>query len=216
MSKLTNMYNKLKHSIVTIEGNKRKKPETILPFNHPLFFDFHEEHKVSYGSGMIIHHKGYILTCYHVVEGVSIAKVRSSRSRQLYQGKVIWGNKENDLAIIKINASKKLQPVEFDSSSETKIGERVFAIGNPFGFEHTLTLGILSGKQRTVSTDNHEYVDVLQTDTALNPGNSGGPLFNSKGKVIGMNAIIIQSYQNMGFSIPSDTFLPYIKPYIRS
>jgi serine protease Do len=212
--KLTSLYKRLKGRIVSIEGIKKKKikrNDIFLPF--PLGEDY-EEKKMSFGSGMIIHPDGYILTCNHVVNGMSLIKVKIGKDKNLYQGKLVWSNPEKDIAIVKIISQKKFPIIQFASSKEVPIGEKVFAIGNPFGFDHTLTIGVLGGKNRNLSSENHEYDKLLQTDAALNPGNSGGPLFNSKGKVIGMNAIIISSYQNMGFAIPSDEFLKDIRRFL--
>ncbi|MDQ0340305.1 S1-C subfamily serine protease [Caldalkalibacillus uzonensis] len=211
-SRIADLYRKLKHRIVSIEGMKAGPEREDLLLSPYFFFPEREERKVSYGSGMIIHPKGYILTCYHVVAGIRAAKVKWGKRPELYQAKLVWAQQDKDVAVLKINPSKKLPTVTF--CKDAHVGERVFAIGNPFGFEHTLTMGILSGKERTVSTANNEYEGMLQTDATLNPGNSGGPLFNTKGQVIGMNAIIIQSHQSMGFAIPTRTFLPLIQKYL--
>ncbi|GGK27689.1 hypothetical protein GCM10010965_20650 [Caldalkalibacillus thermarum] len=210
-SRITDLYRKLKRRIVSIEGMELSERLDVV-FSPYLLSPERAERKISYGSGMIIHPKGYILTCYHVVAGMKAAKVKWGKNPQLYQARLVWAQSDKDLAVLKINTSRKLPPVTF--CKETRVGERVFAIGNPFGFEHTLTMGVLSGKGRTVSTANNEYEDMLQTDATLNPGNSGGPLFNTKGQVIGMNAIIIQSHQSMGFAIPTSTFLPLIQKFL--
>jgi S1-C subfamily serine protease len=210
-SRLTDLYRKLKYRVVSIEGI-RYDEASIPPGFSPFFFQHgRPEHKLTYGSGMIIHPKGFILTCYHVVAGLSTITVKCGKNAQLYQGKLVLSWPDEDVAILKIRPTSPISPVTF--CTETRIGEKVFAVGNPFGFEHTLTMGVLSGKGRTVSTANSKYVDMLQTDCTLNPGNSGGPLFNSKGQVIGMNAVIIQSHQSMGFAIPASRFLSLIKKY---
>lgn len=211
---LSRMYHHLKNSIVSIEGVKSKQIKQSSPyslFNSPYE---KEEKKMSFGSGVIIHPKGYILTCHHVVNGMNMIRIKLGRDKNLFQGKIIWAKEDKDIAIVQISPKKKLFPIKFSSSKNSIVGERVFAIGNPFGFDHTLTSGVLSGKNRNISTEDHNYKVVLQTDTALNPGNSGGPLFNSKGKVIGINAVIIPSYQNMGFAIPTEEFHPHIKAFL--
>jgi serine protease Do len=212
---LSRMYHRLKNSIVSIEGmkQKRRRPrEGFSPFMPPPYEK--EENKMGYGSGVIIHQQGYILTCYHVVQGMNVIKVKLGKNKDLYQGKLIWAKADKDIAIVQISPKKKLPAAAFGSSKQTVVGEKVFAIGNPFGFEHTLTSGVLSGKNRNVTTEDHDYNVVLQTDTALNPGNSGGPLFNSRGKIIGINAVIIPSFQNMGFAIPTEEFLPHVKRFL--
>lgn len=210
-SRLTDLYRKLKHRVVSNEGIKLDYPHTPPGFSPFFFPPERSEQKVTFGSGMVIHPKGYILTCYHVVAGLSAINVKCGKNAQLYQGKLVLSWPDEDVALLKIKPTTPLTPVKF--STEARIGEKVFALGNPFGFEHTLTMGVLSGKGRTVSTMNTHYVDMLQTDCTLNPGNSGGPLFNIKGEVIGMNAIIIQSHQSMGFAIPASRFLSLIKKY---
>lgn len=208
------MYHTLKNSIVSIEGIKEgqsRRQRGMVPFGIPYEL---EERKMSYGSGVVIHPYGYILTCSHVVESMNVIRIKIGKDETLYQGKLAWSKPEKDIAVVKIQPKKRLRAVSFGSSKKVTVGERVFAIGNPFGFDHTLTTGVISGKNRNIATEEHRYDVVLQTDTALNPGNSGGPLFNSKGKVIGINAVIIPSYQNMGFAIPTEEFLPYIKRFI--
>lgn len=210
---LISLFQRLKQCIVSIEGIKNIVRESQPTFRFQRIPVETEEKKITYGSGMIIHPDGYILTCHHVVKDMSTIRLKLGKNKSVYQGKVIGAEPSKDLAIVKISPNRKLPTVQFALSSRTPIGEAVFAIGNPFGFDYTLTRGVLSGKNRTLFTENNEYKHVLQTDAALNPGNSGGPLFNSKGKVIGMNAIIIPSYQNMGFAIPVEDFLPLIKRY---
>lgn len=209
-TQLSKMYFALRQSVVSIEGVKRTPFRfESFPFQLPPSI---EEKKISYGSGVIIHPDGKILTCHHVVDKMNTIRVKVGTGKTLYHAKLIWALPEKDLAILKIKPKKRLKAISFSKRAE--IGESVFAIGNPFGFDYTLTTGVISGKNRNISTEEHEYNVVLQTDTALNPGNSGGPLFNSKGKVIGINAVIIPSFQNMGFSIPTEEFMPYIKRFI--
>ncbi|WP_202081013.1 S1C family serine protease [Caldalkalibacillus salinus] len=215
-SKLPRLYQLLKKSVVSIEGVRGKTHtrgrRMFQPFGPPSHT---EEKKMSYGSGVVVHPKGLILTCHHVVEQLDTVRIKLGTERSVYQGKVVWAEPTKDVAIVRIQPQKALRAVQFATSKSVTIGDKVFAIGNPFGFEYTLTTGVLSGKNRNISTEEHEYSVVLQTDTALNPGNSGGPLFNAQGKVIGINAVIIPSFQNMGFAIPTDEFLPLIKKYIQ-
>lgn len=210
---LSTLFKRLKASVVSIEGVKRDTRPNYSPFIFPGFSEEPEENKITYGSGMVIHPDGYILTCYHVVKDMQFIRVRLGEYKKVFQGKLVDADPSKDLAIIKLSTQKKLPVVQFARSSKTPIGAVVFAIGNPFGFEYTLTKGVLSGKNRNLYTEDNHYQQVLQTDAALNPGNSGGPLFNRKGKVIGMNAIIIPNYQNMGFAIPMESFLPLLKRY---
>lgn len=211
-TRLILLFRRLRSAIVSIEGVRKERTST-LPFGFQQRPLEKEESKLTYGSGMIIHPNGFILTCYHVVKEMDTIRIRAGNEKGILQGKLIHAVPNKDLAVIKITTKQRLPIVQFARSANTPIGESVFAIGNPLGFDYTLTQGILSGKKRTLSTEDNQYKQVLQTDAALNPGNSGGPLFNSRGKVIGMNAVIIPSYQNMGFAIPMEEFLPILKRY---
>ncbi|HHI76362.1 MAG TPA: trypsin-like serine protease, partial [Gammaproteobacteria bacterium] len=128
----------------------------------------------SLGSGFIISSDGYILTNHHVVDGADTVEVRLS-DRRVFDAKVIGSDKASDVALIKIDA-KDLPTVKIGKSSELEVGEWVLAIGSPFGFDHSVTAGIVSAKGRSLPSEN--YVPFIQTDVAINPGNSGGPLFN--------------------------------------
>jgi S1-C subfamily serine protease len=220
------MYRRLKRTVVSIEGMRKRETEPLLdkreapvpfPFFSPLKKpneDTQEEKRISYGSGMIINPHGYILTCEHVVRDLETINVKIGVENKLFQAKLIKAVPNHDIAVIKITPQKQQPYVRFSSTKASKIGEKVWAIGNPFGFEQTLTVGVLSGRNRMIETQRNEYSQLLQTDAALNPGNSGGPLFNTKGKVIGMNAIILPNQQSMGFAIPTETILPLIRPYL--
>ena len=158
---------------------------------------------VSYGSGFITSSDGYILTNAHVVNNTSNIKVTLNDKRE-FQAKLIGLDISSDIALLKIEADN-LSPVEIGSSTELKVGEWVTAIGAPFGFDNTLTAGIVSAKGRSLPNDN--YTPFIQTDVAINPGNSGGPLFNLKGQVVGINSRIYSGaggFMGISFSIPSD------------
>lgn len=155
----------------------------------------------SLGSGFIISEDGYILTNHHVVDGADEVIVRLD-NRQEYDAKVIGSDKDSDVALIKIDA-KNLPTLEYGSTSDLKVGEWVLAIGSPFGFDHTVTAGIVSAKGRSLPNDN--YIPFIQTDVAINPGNSGGPLFNMDGEVIGINSQIYSrsgGFMGLSFAIP--------------
>jgi serine protease Do len=157
----------------------------------------------SLGSGFIIAEDGYIITNAHVVARADKITVRLADKRT-FKAKVIGADARTDIALLKIEA-KGLPRVEIGSSKTTKVGEWVLAIGSPFGFESTVTSGILSAKGRNLHNENH--VPFLQTDAAVNPGNSGGPLFNLNGQVIGVNSQIYSQsggYMGISFAIPID------------
>ena len=153
------------------------------------------------GSGFIVSPDGYILTNAHVVDHANVVNVRLTDRRE-FKAKVIGVDKESDVALIKIDA-KNLPVVKLGNSRDAKVGEWVVAIGSPYGFENSVTAGIVSAKSR--SLPDATYVPFLQTDVAVNPGNSGGPLFNLAGEVIGINSQIYSrtgGYQGLSFAIP--------------
>ncbi|HOK79270.1 MAG TPA: DegQ family serine endoprotease [bacterium] len=155
------------------------------------------------GSGFIVDEEGYILTNNHVIQGVDRILVKLMNDEKKYEAKIIGTDSRTDLALIKINAARKLPTVILGDSDAIEIGEWAIAIGNPMGLEETITVGVISAKGRSV-LGTSPYEDFIQTDAAINPGNSGGPLVNIKGEVIGINTAIIAPYvaQNIGFAIP--------------
>jgi len=159
------------------------------------------QEKRSAGSGVIIREDGYILTNSHVARSDSQIKVILNDKRE-FQGQLVGKDNFTDLALVKINAHE-LPIARLGSSKHIRPGEWAIAIGNPFGFEHTVTLGIVSAIGRSVADLNH-HVELIQTDAAINPGNSGGPLLNLGGDVIGINTAIRYDAQNIGFAIPVD------------
>ena len=157
----------------------------------------------SLGSGFIISADGYILTNAHVVDGADEVAVRLTDKREL-KAKVIGTDKRTDIALLKIDAAG-LPTVRLGDPAKLRVGEWVVAIGSPFGFDNTVTAGIVSAKGRSLPQEN--YVPFIQTDVAINPGNSGGPLFNMKGEVVGINSQIYSrsgGYQGIAFAIPID------------
>lgn len=159
----------------------------------------HEFKQKSLGSGFIISKDGYILTNNHVVERATEIRVRLLNKEE-FEAKVIGRDPKTDIALIKIKASHNLSSVTLGNSETLKVGDWVIAIGNPFGLGHTVTVGIISAKERIIGAG--PYDNFLQTDAAINPGNSGGPLVNLKGEVIGINTAIVAQAQGIGFAIP--------------
>lgn len=156
------------------------------------------------GAGVIIDLRGYILTNQHVVQDVTRIEVTLSDGSQ-YVGRLIARDGATDLALIKIDAREPLPVIRCGTSSDLMRGEPVIAIGNPFGYHHTVTEGIISALHRNIPVNGaQEYPDLIQTDASINPGNSGGPLLNADGKMIGINAAVRIGAQGIGFAIPVD------------
>jgi len=158
------------------------------------------------GSGFIVSPDGYILTNAHVVEGADTVTVRLTDRRE-FRAKVVGSDKQTDIAVLKIDA-KSLPTVRLGKSADANVGEWVVAIGSPYGFDNTVTAGIVSAKSRSLPDAN--YTPFIQTDVAVNPGNSGGPLFNLAGEVIGINSQIYSrsgGFQGISFAIPIEVAL---------
>ncbi len=196
---------------VSTTSAARSGPQSPVPEDDP-FYDFfrrfgppqpRDYEARSLGSGFIISADGYILTNAHVVEAAEDINVKLNDKRE-FKAKVIGSDKRTDVAVIKIEASG-LPAVKVGDPERLKVGEWVLAIGSPFGFESTVTAGIVSAKGRSLPQEN--YVPFIQTDVAINPGNSGGPLFNLKGEVVGMNSQIYSrtgGFMGLSFAIPID------------
>ncbi len=210
-------------AVVNISTTQDVKPTTQKPRQHPdpaevpdLFkhffgeeYDFPPIEKESLGSGFIISSDGYILTNNHVVEKADHVIVKLYDRREL-EAKVIGKDKQSDIALLKIDADN-LPVLTIGNSENLKVGEWVLAIGSPYGFERSVTAGIVSAKGRSLPRDN--YVPFIQTDVAINPGNSGGPLFNLEGKVVGINAQIYSrtgGFMGLSFAIPIDVAMEVV------
>ncbi|HDD45299.1 MAG TPA: DegQ family serine endoprotease [Candidatus Desulfofervidus auxilii] len=152
----------------------------------------------SLGSGFILDKSGYILTNNHVVEKATEILVKLLNQKE-YRAEIVGRDPKTDIALLKINA-KNLPTLPLGDSDTLQVGDWVIAIGNPFGLGHTVTVGIISAKERVIGAG--PYDNFLQTDAAINPGNSGGPLLNLKGEVVGINTAIVAQAQGIGFAIP--------------
>ena len=159
----------------------------------------------SVGSGIILDSDGYILTNYHVIQGLDRILIKLLNGRE-YFGKILGYDSQTDLAVLKISTLRILPEPKFAHSTNAKVGEWVMAIGNPYGLEGTVTVGIISGKGRTNFGETH-FESLIQTDASINPGNSGGPLINLDGNIIGINTGIAGIGSGVGFSIPVETAL---------
>jgi serine protease Do len=213
----TKLVDQVAHVVVNISSTKTVKREAVPhpfgprgPFRDFFGDDFferffgqipRERKQRSLGSGVIIDpSKGYILTNNHVVANADQIKVRLDDGEEL-EAQVVGRDPKTDLALIKTKKSLDVKNgAPLGDSDKAQVGEWVMAIGNPFGLERTVTVGILSAKGRVIGAG--PYDDFLQTDAAINPGNSGGPLFNMKGEVVGINTAIVATGQGIGFAIP--------------
>lgn len=208
---ISSMVKRLSPSVVNISTTNVTRIE---PFGSPYqdeyfrkFFDrfFNEQfpgrefRKKGLGSGFILSTDGYILTNNHVVRKAEEIEV-ILQSGDRYSAGIVGKDPKTDLALLKIEAEKPLPAVRMGDSSVLEIGDRVLAIGNPFGLGHTVTAGIVSAKGRALGIG--QYDNFIQTDAAINPGNSGGPLFNFEGEVVGVNTAVIARGQGLGFAIP--------------
>jgi putative serine protease PepD len=161
------------------------------------------------GSGAIIDTEGHIITNFHVIEGARRLEVTLA-DKTKHAAQIVGRDPNNDLAVIKINVpANRLTPIPLGTSNGLQVGQKVLAIGNPYGLERTLTTGIISSLGRSIQAQNGRIIDgIIQTDAAINPGNSGGPLLNSQGQIIGINTAILSpsgTSAGIGFAIPADT-----------
>ncbi len=185
--------------------------ETADPFNS-FFNEFFGRHrrrrlyrqKIPLGSGVIVDPAGLVLTNYHVVRRATDIHVQLFEGRD-WQAKLIAHDAANDLALLQLLGDSELQDikaVKFAAPGDLYLGETVITVGNPFGLEHSVSSGVLSARNRTLTEDDIAFNDILQTDAAINPGNSGGPLINLDGELIGINIAIRRDAEGIGFAIP--------------
>lgn len=186
-----------KAAVVNLRGRKTVPDESKLSKGSV-------KHVNGMGTGVIIDPRGYILTNYHVVQGVKKIEVTTGDKTKT-TGRLIAHDPETDLAIIKIDLPKTLQTIDIGTSSDLMLAETVAAVGNAYGYEHTVTVGIISQLGRTVQVnDDQVYRNLIQTDAPINPGNSGGPLLNLDGKMIGINVAVRIGAQGIAFAIPAN------------
>ena len=203
-------------AVVNIDVEKTAK-RTVSPFpfdDDPFFKRFFGDSFKEFtrsvpmkgrGSGFVVSKEGQILTNNHVVDGVdkiTVSLQLEDGSKKTYPAKILGNDPTYDLAVIKIEPDGNLPVLELGDSDAVEVGEFVIAIGNPFGFEQTVTAGVISAKNRSIHAQDVNFDDFLQTDAAINPGNSGGPLLNMAGEVVGINTAIVPYAQGLGFAIP--------------
>jgi S1-C subfamily serine protease len=169
------------------------------------------------GSGFIVNPDGQILTNFHVVNGSAKLTVTLS-DKKTYTARILARDRRDDLALIKIEAGRKLPALHLGDSDNLAVGQKVLAIGNPFGFGGTLTTGVLSSLDRSIKTEDESLEGMIQTDAAINPGNSGGPLLDSHGNVIGINTAIYGQQGNigLGFALPINRAKAMLEEYTKT
>jgi Do/DeqQ family serine protease len=193
------------------EVRKRTSPFSGFGWNsffEEFFSDFFDprlerrQKHTSLGSGVIIDgEKGLILTNAHVIQKTGTIKVMLENEMN-FEARIVGADPDSDLAVLKIESQKKLPAIKMGNSDDLMIGETVIAIGNPFGFSHTVTTGVVSAVNRSIRAEDRVYHDFIQIDASINPGNSGGPLLNINGDLIGINTAIYAKAQGIGFAIP--------------
>lgn len=202
------------HERRTVEIFERVSPSVVSVANRALvrggFFGLTlYEMEQGAGSGFVWDKRGHIISNYHVIHKASSINV-TLRDGTTYEARVVGVDPDRDLAVLKIEAPDRvLVPVDVGASQDLRVGQMALAIGNPFGLDTTLTVGVVSALGRTItSMTDRKISDVIQTDTAINPGNSGGPLLDSQGRLIGVNTAIVSpsgAYAGVGFAVPVDT-----------
>jgi len=214
-----------------VQSSRRRS--TIDPFFRQFFGDSFQEDsggrvQAGAGSGFIFDKDGYILTNQHVIEGADEVYVHVLGYAEPFKAEVLGSNFDLDLAALKIEGDADFPTLTLGNSDEAQVGDWVVAIGNPYGFDHTVTVGVLSAKERPIripdTSGTRNYEHLLQTDASINPGNSGGPLLNLSGEVIGINTAVSTQAQGIGFAIPTSTIasvidnlkndIPIPKPYV--
>jgi S1-C subfamily serine protease len=196
----------------TIEIYRRVSPAVVSVANRAIFQDFFSmrlyEIPRGMGSGFVWDRKGHIISNFHVIFQASSIQVTLHGGTN-YEAEVVGVDADHDIAVLRIRAPESaLSPIEPGSSRDLQVGQTVLAIGNPFGLDASLSVGIVSALGRTItSLSDRQIQDVIQTDAAINPGNSGGPLLDSRGRLVGMNTAIVSpsgGYAGVGFAVPAD------------
>jgi serine protease Do len=212
-SPVVEVFERSRNAVVSISSTEIVKLRSRSPFDS-LFdelFDLPQRPRTrkrhSVGSGFVIHHEGYIVTNAHVVARTTEQKVSFADGRS-YDAVVVSADPSRDLAVLKIDTDETLPTLPLGRSDDLMVGETVIAIGNPFGFQHTVTAGVVSAVDREIEVARDVvFRGLVQTDASINPGNSGGPLLNVLGELIGVNCAIRGDAQNIGFAIPVDQLL---------
>jgi serine protease Do len=203
-SPVVEVVEKVRAAVVNIHSERTVRG----PANPDLFTLTPSENRINgMGTGVVIDSRGYIVTNQHVVEEVNVIRVRL-HDGTTHNASVVARDTESDLALLKIEADRPLPTVPLGTAQDLMVGETVIAIGNAYGYEHTVTVGVVSAVKRDVTLNKDvTYRALIQTDASINPGNSGGPLLNVKGEMVGVNVAIRAGAQGISFAIPVDTMI---------
>ena len=224
---LTDAVMAVKRAVVNIDiapadvGSANRRGGPALSFDMPSSAAL-QTNEETLGSGVIIDARGYILTCYHLIKdypAVNVTVFSSSSVRQVYKANVVDIDVTTDLAVLKIESDRPLPAAKLANSDLVKITDTVLAIGSPFGFEHTVTEGIISDNKRSVVISDTVYKDIFQTDAVINRGSAGGALINGEGQVVGVNTAIASPsgyFSGVSFAIPINKARPLLLKAIDS
>ncbi len=199
---------KVQPSVVNI-STLRKQGRNLIELAPGFYIPHHTPQMMGSGSGFIISKDGLIVTNAHVIRQSDEIQVQFENDKKLYSAKVLGKDQASDIALLKVNVKKSLNPIVFGDSQKLQVGEWVAAIGNPHGYGHTMTKGIISAVKREI--DDLNLYPLLQTDASINPGNSGGPLVNLKGEVVGVNNAIAAGANGISFAIPINNVKTVLK-----
>ena len=199
---------KVQSSVVNISTTKTGVNNVVQIFPG-YFMPFNTPDMTASGSGFIIDKSGLIVTNSHVVKDFDKIQVQFAGDDKFYPAKVLGSDPLSDIALLKVQVKKRLKPFALGDSSKLQVGEWVAAIGNPHGYGHTMTKGIISAVKREI--DDLNLFPLLQTDASINPGNSGGPLVNLKGEVVGVNQAIVRGATGISFAIPINNVKEVLK-----
>jgi serine protease Do len=212
---IPNIVDSVSPAVVRIDTTTVQSGGQLDPFfNDPFFRQFfgnqfgspsQQRESKGMGSGFIVSTDGYILTNEHVISGADSIEVTVSSREKPYPAQLVGSDHDLDLAVLKIEPDGELPTIPLGDSESIRVGSWAIAIGNPYGLDHTVTVGVISAKGRPIRIEDRQYRNLLQTDASINPGNSGGPLLNLNGEVIGINTAINAEAQGIGFAIPSNT-----------
>ncbi len=200
---------KARHSVVNISVAKEGS-NNVIPFYQGYYLmPFSPPEIKGSGSGFIVDKAGLIVTNAHVVQNFDKIQIQFAEEEKLYPAKILGLDRQSDIALLKVSTNKKLVPIQMGDSERLEVGEWVAAIGNPHGYGHTMTKGIISAVKREI--DDLNLFPLLQTDASINPGNSGGPLVNLKGEVVGVNQAIARGAMGISFAIPINNVREVLK-----